>query len=438
MELLKRYFKLSLLLFIPLLLGAKEGGCHLAFHNFFSVCRSDLRYNAMISYRSLGWTYKITDNGIISLYRRVYPLDCVDFIVFTAPGSPSLNDGDELGDHSLVVVGDNGTIIRTTSGTNFEIINSPTSNNLVAIEGDRYYDFGVAVGNAGTIIRSNDYGLNWELVSFPELIDLKDVYLDRYDPNFITVVGEDLSLYLTFNGGVTWQHVPLDAGLDKRNGTLPTLNRIYHLDGLNAYLVGDFGTVIKTTDNFSTYNYVDLQSTENLTDVYFISPDSGLIVGANGTIRFTTNSGTDWFEDPEVTDLLESKNIKRMSAFDNDSLGVIIADSGFTIIVAKDSSYFTTSIESENEMPTEYCLSQNYPNPFNPSTKINYSVPEYGLVTIKVYDLLGNEVAPLVNEEKNAGNYEIEFNGYGLPSGVYFYKIFAGNFSETKKLVLIK
>jgi len=80
----------------------------------------------------------------------------------------------------------------------------------------------------------------------------------------------------------------------------------------------------------------------------------------------------------------------------------------------------------------------NYPNPFNPLTRIRYDVPQRSFVRIAVYDILGREVAVLVNEEKGAGSYEVEFNGLNLPSGVYFYRMGAGNFVETRKRVLVK
>jgi hypothetical protein len=86
----------------------------------------------------------------------------------------------------------------------------------------------------------------------------------------------------------------------------------------------------------------------------------------------------------------------------------------------------------------EYWLAQNYPNPFNPTTSIEYRVGSMEYVTLKVYDLLGREVATLVNEEKTAGSYEIEFDASNLSSGIYFYKLQASNFSETKKMILIK
>lgn len=88
--------------------------------------------------------------------------------------------------------------------------------------------------------------------------------------------------------------------------------------------------------------------------------------------------------------------------------------------------------------PTEYRLHQNYPNPFNPGTTIQYQIPEAGFVTLKVYDLLGNEVAELVNAEKEPGYYEVKFNADKLASGVYLYKLQAGSFSQTKKFSLLK
>lgn len=91
-----------------------------------------------------------------------------------------------------------------------------------------------------------------------------------------------------------------------------------------------------------------------------------------------------------------------------------------------------------SEKPTEYSLMQNFPNPFNPVTTISYSIPSNGLVTLKVYDILGTELAELVNEAKEAGNYSVTFNASNLPSGIYFYTLTSGNYTATKKLILLK
>ena len=100
--------------------------------------------------------------------------------------------------------------------------------------------------------------------------------------------------------------------------------------------------------------------------------------------------------------------------------------------------YIPTGIEQFEGKVSSYSLSNNYPNPFNPSTKISYTIPKRSNVNIKVFNLLGSEVAELVNGEMAAGSYDIEFNASTLPSGVYFYRIQAGNFIDTKKMILLK
>ena len=92
----------------------------------------------------------------------------------------------------------------------------------------------------------------------------------------------------------------------------------------------------------------------------------------------------------------------------------------------------------ENLLPTNYQLEQNYPNPFNPSTKIRYSIPEYSFVTLKVFNLLGEEIETLVNSEQSAGVYEATFDASDLTSGVYFYTLKTNNSSFTKKMMLIR
>jgi hypothetical protein len=105
-----------------------------------------------------------------------------------------------------------------------------------------------------------------------------------------------------------------------------------------------------------------------------------------------------------------------------------------------------TNVESSEPVVTGFYLEQNYPNPFNPSTKIKFTIPSVEtrhasslqMISLKIYDILGNEVATLVNEEKSAGAYEVDFNATGLTSGVYFYSLNAGDIVQTKKMILIR
>jgi len=150
-------------------------------------------------------------------------------------------------------------------------------------------------------------------------------------------------------------------------------------------------------------------------------------VKGTGTTTFTQNYS---FED---NDLFTGKFLYRLKQIDNDG-----------------SFKYSTEIEVEIGVPDEFALYQNYPNPFNPITKIKYSIPKIinnkspvpsvagSIINLKVYDVLGNEIATLVNEEKPPGEYEVEFDGSGLASGVYFYQLKVGSFIQTKKMILLR
>ena len=105
---------------------------------------------------------------------------------------------------------------------------------------------------------------------------------------------------------------------------------------------------------------------------------------------------------------------------------------------AYESEYPVRVGDEHSGLPTEFTLFQNYPNPFNPSTKIKYSIPEISKIQLTLFNLLGEEIITLVNDEKSAGNYSVDFNASSLPSGVYFYQLKAGEFIQIKKMILIK
>ena len=171
-------------------------------------------------------------------------------------------------------------------------------------------------------------------------------------------------------------------------------------------------------------------------EIYYVgSKDGGKSWGAE--TRLTNNSSISTY--PFVS---ASGTVVHLIWQDN-------RDGNFEIYYKRDPTGNVTGIEnSGSELPETFILEQNYPNPFNPSTKINYSIPQAGLVSLKVFDVLGKEVTTLVNEEKPAGTYEVNFsakggsasggNAYSLSSGIYFYKLQAGSFISTKKMILIK
>ena len=112
-----------------------------------------------------------------------------------------------------------------------------------------------------------------------------------------------------------------------------------------------------------------------------------------------------------------------------DPLANIVLKAGNTILV---------SVDDDELLPTEFRLEQNYPNPFNPTTTIKFTLPETELVNLKIYDVMGKEVAVLLNEEKSAGLHSVEFDAGKLASGTYYYKLQAGNNIETRKMLLLK
>jgi len=122
-----------------------------------------------------------------------------------------------------------------------------------------------------------------------------------------------------------------------------------------------------------------------------------------------------WYEEPSAL----NKGL-RGCVIDGDTFGII------------------TTVKEDIKLPEEFYLSQNYPNPFNPSTNIKYAIGSRQYVSLVVYDVLGKEVAKLVNEDKSAGNYEVKFDATSLPSGIYFYRLKASSFIETKKMMLMK
>jgi hypothetical protein len=129
-----------------------------------------------------------------------------------------------------------------------------------------------------------------------------------------------------------------------------------------------------------------------------------------------------------------SVNVKHTTDFVKNDPNKLLESSGkWTITVVQ-----PTGIAGKEEILQNYILRQNYPNPFNPKTSIIYSIPNQSFVQLKIYDILGKEVATLVDEEKTAGIYKVEFNGNSLSNGLYFYRMQSGKFIDTKKFILLK
>jgi hypothetical protein len=203
-------------------------------------------------------------------------------------------------------------------------------------------------------------------------------------------------------------------------------------------------TKLLTADNYSVdFEYIPVNTIDTKEMVITNNSGEELVITSNFS-RTSLFSITDSF--PMTLQPYQNKTLQIQ--FSPDSIGVFSDDIHLRMqkeneMIAQVIKVFgysnpSADVELENNNPNRFSLTQNYPNPFNPTTTIKYKIPEISFVTIKVYDVLGNEVATLVNEEKPAGSYEIEFEGISLTSGIYFYKIKAGDFIETKKMIMIK
>jgi N-acetylneuraminic acid mutarotase len=196
-------------------------------------------------------------------------------------------------------------------------------------------------------------------------------------------------------------------------------------------------------DSTQVWNYVDSMNYARLEhQAVLLKNGKVLIVGGYGdwVLRKQTeiyNQNTNTWEN--AGDILYGRSGFTLTTL-NDSTILLVGGYYYDGTICEVFRYNPTNVEnSSSELAiSNYKLSQNYPNPFNPSTTIKYQLPEMSFVTIKVYDILGREVATLVNEEKPAGSYEVQFTGNGLTNGIYFYQLKVGQISETKKMILLK
>ncbi|MCI0473980.1 MAG: T9SS type A sorting domain-containing protein, partial [Ignavibacteria bacterium] len=221
----------------------------------------------------------------------------------------------------------------------------------------------------------------------------------------------------------------------------------------------DQNDLLKSTNGGVNWEYGGFTPTGGPSGIKVFNVNSGIgwictrSTSSPGKIYRTSNGGVNWTE--QTTTLASGKSFTciSMNSVNNGWAGTggvtvemriankrMITDRGLLSNggIYKYSDNITTFGNENTYIPHDYELKQNYPNPFNPETKIEYSVPANVLVTIKVFDVTGREVSVLLNEFKNAGSYSVSFNGNNLPSGIYFLKMRAGGFEQTRVMNLVK
>jgi photosystem II stability/assembly factor-like uncharacterized protein len=283
----------------------------------------------------------------------------------------------------------------------------------------------------------NNNMIGWGTVDYSRRIDFVDINTGYFKPA-ITYNPPPQTIFKTTNGGLTWESTGL-------------INPIYALKFYNA----DFGMaagftynvvnnetkgcIFITKDGGATFDTVLVGNTGGINSIEFHKSDPAKVWCSNvDGLFYSADSGKSW---KEQSFLFSPKPQFRHIKFVDNSVGWIAAN-GFILRTTNAGGVFT-SVENEIIIPNNFQLYQNYPNPFNPATTIKYSIPAETtqrsvFTTLKIYDLLGSEVASLVNEIKSPGNYEVKFNAGKLPSGIYFYTLKTGSSSLSRKMVVLK
>jgi photosystem II stability/assembly factor-like uncharacterized protein len=241
------------------------------------------------------------------------------------------------------------------------------------------------------------------------------------------VVGEGGLILRTTNGGTTW--------FRQTSGTSETIRAISTLNANSAFALAANKMLLRTTNGGT--NWESLPIIPNapgiwLTNLAATDQNTVIIVGSGGTILRTTDSGISWVRLPSGT----GDELYGVSFIDS-NIGTVV---GYYGTVLRTENGGTTWIKEEplKVAPTEAALYQNYPNPFNPTTTVKFQLSTTGFVTLRVYDLQGSEVATLVGEKMVPGVYERIFHGDNLASGVYLCRLQVGNLTATKKLLLLR
>jgi len=239
------------------------------------------------------------------------------------------------------------------------------------------------------------------------------------------VVGAGGTILRTTDGGVSWE--------SQSSGSSNLLLGVSFTDAATGTIVGGGGTILRTTDGGVTWLPQMSGVTTTLTSVMMVSASVGYVVGDLGVILATTDGGEVWTAQASGT----TAGLKEVS-FSDATTGTIVGDAGTILRTTTGGGVTTVGEGGQGGRPESWILHQNYPNPFNPTTVIGFQISDRGFVSLRVYDLLGRDVATLVNEIKEPGSYSVQFDAAGLGSGMYLYRLQAGNVVQTKRMFLLK
>ena len=291
---------------------------------------------------------------------------------------------------------------------------------------------GWIAGEYGHMVRTTDAGASW----IPVEVDSSDfsrwrlLNIQFFTPRYGFASGGHIDIigvvWRTTNGGVRWTPEPVSP---------EPVHALHMIDSLNILGISgdvDYGaSTIRTTDGGESWRYTYLDIFGEPLALSFRTRSEGWVpLGFVGRLMYTLDTGATW----SVVDVPKRRPMHDL-AFTDSLTGYAVGDSG---MILKFHPSFVPVGEHPPVPTSSFALLQNYPNPFNPTTKIEFRIANREFVSLSVYDVLGREVATLVNEVKQPGEYAVQFDASTFAGGVYFYRLHAGSFVQTKKLCLIR
>ena len=355
----------------------------------------------------------------------------------------TLNSGLKSNTVSDVVTDEDGNVWIATE---FHVGSEGWGNNggIVKFDGSKWTNFDTRNSDIPTndikCIEIDNSGYKW-IGTSSGLVQFNDTDWTVYTSNFSVPISNLINCIAFDDQGNNW--LGTGSALVKFDGIdwivkISFFTQFIEIDDAGYIWAGPspYGGIEKGDGTFwNTYNMSNSGIPSNYVSCIAIDGSGNKWIGTDSGL--TKFDGTIWTTYNKLNSGLPDNRIYCISIdrYGNKWIGTypglaVFNEGGIVSVNEKD--------KLKRSLLSSFQLSQNYPNPFNPSTKIRYSIPQSSNVVIKVFDILGNEIETLVNEEKPVGVYEVEFEGGNLSSGVYFYQLTAGNFIEMKKMLLIK
>ena len=329
---------------------------------------------------------------------------------------------------SYVVLGDH-TILPFQSGYRYPAL--------------RWHTADLGLWNKNGISRTTDGGTTWEAAVYQNYSSTPNIVAAEFiNATSARARTRDGEMFFSNDAGATWEKYDEDTdstfffqAIDQDNmvAVRVTENKKWEVrTSSNGGSDWQQKSMLDPLTDGTNYDHIPL---------YFVTDSTGIVVTRKYQLLLTDDAGTTWapLNNPD-TNLTKALYVTGRNKVEQPFMAATLRDGRVLVF----HSYFLTPVSSVDdecpalEMPSEYTLSQNYPNPFNPSTKIDFTLASAGRVTLKVYDILGSEVATLLQENLPAGKHSTVFNAAGLPSGIYFCTLRSNNVQITRKMTLIK